>query len=187
MPSSYPALVKKWSGRAPSSTGGKDYHLTLVQTGGGGGPALVLMRWAKKNQFGHGVQVEAFPSGTAAYDFFIKKFHEKSKQYREFLVDKTDDGLDSWTEVRDAIGVMTWSKMGQDNIRFILPDADLRGVKSSSGTPVFEKRDDGSWAAVEERRLVPGFDLEDAAVGKPPEPEVAPEQINKHIPGWGQW
>jgi hypothetical protein len=168
--SAYPVTIKKQSGRAHSSSGGKDYHLILIQTSRNN--SITIFRWGKKDAWGVGFEVKRHNSRDGAESAYRAKFAEKlGGEFKDHFVDKqvichNEDGL------KKALGPYFF-KMKPEDLEWLVPGIDTSGAKEQKAV-VFEQRRDGSFAATEERKLV----------------EEAVEPVAARIlenPAWGTW
>jgi len=126
----YPLSVQKKSGRAGSSSGGKDYHLVLIATSDG--KALFVTRFGKKDTWGVGFKVEQFNAIHDADAAFNKKLAAKlDKDYSEIIIDTLKE-CENEAQFRAALGEQYWNKIGPDNLKWLSEDIDTTGVKDVS-------------------------------------------------------
>ena len=160
--------VTKWSGRADSISGGKDYHCVLVETHDNRG--LVIFRFGKKDQWGTGFQVEQFSSVLDARKAFDAKQREKKRGgYTETIIENTRLGIKDESELKVALGTGYWNKIGKHNLEWLVPGADTKGVREQKGVE-WEQDAEGKWHRKEEKpRLIeePVETIEDRAKSDP--------------------
>jgi predicted DNA-binding WGR domain protein len=170
MSSAYPIEVLKQSGRAESRSGGKDYHLVMIRADNGN--CIVINRWGKKDAWGVGFKVERYGDGWAAKKAYEAKFAEKlNKEYDDHFVNKNVTCADE-AAFKKALGPYFF-KMKPEDLTWLVPGIDTTGAKEQKNVE-WEQRADGSYTAVEARKLV----------------EEAVEPVADRIaenPAWGTW
>jgi hypothetical protein len=114
----FPITIEKRSGRAPSSSGGKDYHLILITTNDH--RAMTIARWAKKDQWGHGWDCKTYHDPRDARRFFEEKSRAKfTGEYHRPLINGTTEARDS-EELRRIVGDQYWQKIPSSDLTFLL-------------------------------------------------------------------
>ena len=170
----YPIRVKKQSGRADSSSGGKDYHLVLISCANG--RSLFVTRFGRKGTWGVGFHVEKSDSLAAAKRSYDRKWAEKlGKAYDEIIID-TEVPCKDEAELRRAIGIQYWSKIGKANLEWLIPGIDASGVREE--TPVAIENEEGRFEYKEwPKRLMSN---------SPKKVETAEDRV-KTTPVWGMF
>ena len=169
----YPIRVKKQSGRADSSSGGKDYHLVLVSAANG--KCLFITRFGRKGTWGVGFNVARHMSLEAARRVYDQKHREKlDKAYDEILIN-TEVPCKDEAELRRALGIQYWSKIGKDNLEWLIPGVDASVVREE--TPSFVEAEGGAEYRPRQPRLVPET---------PKKVESAEDRV-KTTPVWGMF
>lgn len=126
----FPMTVLKQSGRAPSTSGGKDFHLILITTNDG--RALYINRWGKARQWGNGWKCEHYVSASDAREAYRKKRREKLEgDYRDHIVDKSVIANDE-AELRKCLGAQLVAAIGAEKWAQLLPGADTSGLKAGA-------------------------------------------------------
>lgn len=172
----FPMIVKKESGRAESSSGGKDYHLVMIQAASG--RSLVIHRWAKKDQWGNGWKVEQFAAIAYAQSAYEKKWNEKlGKAYDEHFI-KSERTAHDEAGLRRILGAQYWQKLGE-HLLFLDPSLDIKGTRTQPDTEYEEDKD----GRIRIKQPAPKFAKPDEPPAKSQE-EVIEEQI-KTNPNWG--
>lgn len=106
--------------------GTKSYHFLVLQASTG--QALVVFRFGKTGAFGQ-FMVEQHPNITSASKAHQKKRKEKiSGGYQPKVADSKM--LHSAEELRKFLGVAYLPQFGPENLKFLDPDFDVKGVKS---------------------------------------------------------
>lgn len=169
----FPMTVKKQSGRAPSSSGGKDYHLILIVTADG--RALYINRWGKAHQWGNGWLCEYYPSAFNALAAYEKKHREKlEREYREHFID-SEKVANNEAELRKILGPQYVKAIGAPNWAQLVPGADVTGMKD--GQHVAEWDEAAQRYKGRPRKLVEEV----------PEPPAPVEERVASNPNWGIW
>lgn len=170
--SAYPILVLKQSGRAASSSGGKDYHLVKITTAAG--DTLIIHRWGKKDAWGVGLYVERHGDEFTANRAFEKKWQEKlGKEYSEHFLNKTVSCVDE-IAFRKALGPYFF-KMAPADLTWLVPGIDTDGAKAQKNIE-WSERANGSFEAIE---TVGSKLIEDV-------PEPVADRVAEN-PSWGTW
>jgi hypothetical protein len=136
-------MIRKVSYRAPSASGGKDYHQVLILAEGN--RALLIQRWGKAHSWGTGWNVVR-GSYTEIADEFANKEREKfspCKGYKQFaLIEKK---VINEREFKAELG-QYWPKLDPDDLKFLSDEIDTTGAAAHRPT-TFAQRPDGSWKA----------------------------------------
>ena len=167
----YPIRVKKQSGRADSSSGGKDYHLVLVSAANG--KCLFITRFGRKGTWGVGFNVARHMSLNADWQF-NRIGIALDNAYDEILIN-TEVPCKDEAELRRALGIQYWSKIGKDNLEWLIPGVDASGVREE--TPSFVEAEGGAEYRPRQPRLVPET---------PKKVESAEDRV-KTTPVWGMF
>jgi predicted DNA-binding WGR domain protein len=128
----FPMTIKKWSGRAESSSGGKDYHVVLVMNRDN--HAIVITRWGKKDQWGNGWEVKRFHSHVEAVDLFCQKQRAKQKRGYNYILIDTTRAIADEKELRERLGAQYWSELGADNLHHLDPSLDASDSREKPPT-----------------------------------------------------
>jgi hypothetical protein len=141
-------VIKRRSGRAPSSSGGKDYHLVAVRdsiTNQG----FLITRWAKAGQWGNGLKVRTTTSERELeghFNSYVRsKFH---REYREEL-GKSITTVDTIEELKSALGLY-WASVVK-NVDWLSDDevAAPTIADPTPAAPTLEERikENSSWGS----------------------------------------
>jgi hypothetical protein len=167
----------KQSGRAKSSSGGKDYHLILLQNDELD-RAILIQRWAKKSQWGNGWKLTKGTISECMAEY--RKLYRAKLQgeYTDHFINKNGETNDA-AEVRRVLGPQYLAAIGGKNMHFLLPDSDWQNLKQDGQAEVeWEQDEKGNWHQKEkERRLV--------ETPAPPEPAIE-ERVAANS-NWGTW
>lgn len=168
----YPITVLKQSGRARSSSGGKDYHLVLIQNVNG--KSLVIHRWGRARQWGNGWKLEQFDDPRDADRAYAKKYSEKMHgEYTDHFLNKNITVNDAG-ELQKALGHQYMKQIGKA-IAHVDPSFDTTKLRDPQPETEWEKGPDGRTRVKERVRKL---------VEQPPEPPEDRAAIN---PLWGTW
>ncbi|MCK1543286.1 hypothetical protein IVB12_15325 [Bradyrhizobium sp. 179] len=169
----FPMTIVKKSGRAPSTSGGKDYHLIMIKTADG--RALYINRWAKAHQWGNGWICEYYPDYLDAKREWDKKHREKiEREYRDVFIDKDHIVYDE-AELRKALGPQLIRAIGGPKWAQLIPTADVSGMKDGQHEAEWDER--AGRYKERPRKLLADV----------PEPVEAIEDRIAANPQWGTW
>jgi predicted DNA-binding WGR domain protein len=104
--------------------GSKEYHFLAIENVEKD-VALVVLRWGKTGAWGQ-MQVHV-GNRDKIQDLFLKKTREKEKGgYTQIANNSTE--VSRVEEVKKLATLPYWSKLGADNIKKVMPEADTKGV-----------------------------------------------------------
>lgn len=160
-------------------TGGtKSYHLLIVETADG--KSLFVSRWGKKGAFGE-LKAEMFPTVAAGEKAFDKKERQKtSSGYRQTGPSKSDVANNA-AELRAAMGLPTWSKVGAGAISHLDPAIDTKGMRDAEPNRVGE---DGRLTGQDAARKV---DVSQALAAQKEADRIESERILAANPNYGRF
>lgn len=160
--------------------GTKEYHLLSV-VNNKTGRALVVFRWGKKGSWGQ-MQVQ---TGTisAIRKLYQEKTHEKEKgRYNQ--TNDTAIKAETDADVKRLVTPPYWAKLGSDNIKYVMPDADVTGIEEPQVVE-FDEELDGKFKVKHRIKEHPDF-VEDEAVKAQRQLEEAKNR-QKADPLWGMF
>jgi hypothetical protein len=137
------------SGRAESSSGGKDYHLVRVETADRRG--MFITRYGRKGQWGVGFEVFNFDNVEDARKAWAAKHREKlEKAYREHFIDSEKEAH-SADDLGKILGPQYWTKLGPANLTWLVPGIDTKGSREEPA-PEFEQDANGRYRLKDRKR-----------------------------------
>lgn len=161
-------------------SGSKEYHLLLI-TNAETKHSLIALRWGKTGAWG---QMQVI-SGSS-YDMIKvlnSKTHEKEKGGYNQIVNNVSNA-ETVDEVKKLATVAYWAKLGGDNIRKVMPEADITGIQEQ--TPAeFTENGDGTYSKKHTVKEHPAF-VETEETRAQREQEKAKEK-QKADPLWGMF
>lgn len=173
----FPMTIRKLSGRASSSSGGKDYHLILIRTADNRG--MTIFRWAKANQWGNGWDLRCHATiGEALHAFETKRAEKIGRAYSRILVDKPHIEVGGPQELNRELGQQYWVKIGPQNLNWLSSEIPTEGMRRGADNTEYEIGPGGE-VRIKQRPPIP---IERV---KPPEPTI--EEHIKANPNWGTW
>ncbi len=168
----FPMTIMKRSGRAQSSSGGKDYHLVLIENADL--KAIFIQRWGKARQWGNGWKLEEHPNANAARSAWTAKVKQKfNGEYTEEITSKTKI-VNDLAELRKELGLQYVAKIGKA-LQFLIPGLDVSDLKEPEIDTEWIEQKDGTVRKRERDRKL---------VELPPEPVEDRAQSNTQ---WGIW
>jgi predicted DNA-binding WGR domain protein len=171
----FPMTVKKESGRAASSSGGKDYHLLMISSSDG--RAIVVNRWGRKGQWGTGWSCKYYDDASEARSDYKEKYKQKlGRDYSEHFLNRNDTAQDL-DELKKHLGRQYVATIGK-TLGELVTGMDTTGLRETEPESEFAEDANGNWRKVDKQRRT----LEPA---KPEEPKVV--DLVKQNSNWGTW
>lgn len=174
MTSPYPMTVRKV--RMSHSGGTKAYHFVLITTDGG--PGMLLKRWGKVGVWGQ-MAFEHFHKSVDAAAAFRRQARERLTPRKGYAIeeDRSSAAKDQ-SELKRALGLQYWAKMGVANLEFLDPEIEAVGSREHRN-PEVQFDDDGNIISYEMKQK---FDIKDIS-----EPETSPEEYMQRNENWGMF
>lgn len=160
--------------------GSKEYHFLAIDNVNSG-ESLLVLRWGKTNAWGQ-MQVHVGTKAAMLHLLNTKTREKEKGGYNQ--INNNTSAADDVTAVKKLATVAYWSKLGADNIKKVMPEADTTGVVDPTEVE-FEEDAKGNFKAKHTVRPHPDFHETEEAKAAREEAEAKTKQAAD--PLWGMF